>query len=102
MKEPLIRTLIKEALKEHSFISEVIGGFFLIPYIYFSSIDSLFKIIILTTFFLNSSLASLSDSRDSRIASEPTLAAAPNAVPNTDDNSAITLLLLVVVLVVLL
>ncbi len=59
---------IKEALKEHSFISEIIGGFFLIPYIYFSNIDHLFKIIILTIYFLllafellNTAIEKLSD-----------------------------------------
>tara|TARA_B100000965_G_scaffold301499_1_gene260066 strand:- start:66 stop:404 length:339 start_codon:yes stop_codon:yes gene_type:complete len=59
---------IKEALKEHSFIYELVGGLFLIPYIYFSDIDNLFKIIILSIYFLllsfellNTAIEKLSD-----------------------------------------
>ena len=43
---------LKEAFKEHSFISEIIGGIILIPYLIFSEMDYLFKLIILTVYFL--------------------------------------------------
>tara|TARA_B100001250_G_scaffold239638_1_gene205929 strand:- start:83 stop:418 length:336 start_codon:yes stop_codon:yes gene_type:complete len=59
---------IKEALKEHSFISELVGGIILIPYIFFSNIDNSFKIIILSIYFLllsfellNTAIEKLSD-----------------------------------------
>jgi len=43
---------LKIAFTEHSFISEVILGFFLIPYIIFVELNLLFKLVIILTYFL--------------------------------------------------
>ena len=43
---------LKIAFTEHSFISEVILGFFLIPYIIFVELNLLFKLVITLTYFL--------------------------------------------------
>tara|TARA_Y100000816_G_C25837317_1_gene437675 strand:- start:264 stop:599 length:336 start_codon:yes stop_codon:yes gene_type:complete len=43
---------IKEALKEHSFIAEILGGFFLIPYLLIINIDISIKLIIVLNYFL--------------------------------------------------
>ena len=58
----------KEALKEHSFICEIIGGFFLIPFLIIVDTDHLIKILIIIVYFLllafellNTSIEKLSD-----------------------------------------
>ena len=58
----------KEGLKEHSFILEILGGLFLIPYLVVSSMDNLFKLIIVLVYFmllalelLNTAIEKLSD-----------------------------------------
>ena len=43
---------LKEAFKEHSFIAEIIGGFFLIPYLLIINLDNTFKTIIIFNYFL--------------------------------------------------
>ncbi len=59
---------IKEALKEHSFIIELIGGLFLIPFLILIETDYLIKILIIVIYFLllafelvNTSIEKLSD-----------------------------------------
>ena len=59
---------IKIALKENSFVLELIGGIFLLPYLFFLDVSLLFKILILTVYFLllafeilNTSVEKLSD-----------------------------------------
>ncbi len=59
---------LKIALKEHSFIVEIIGGFFLIPYLIISDLENFFKLIIIVVYFLllafellNTSIEKLSD-----------------------------------------
>ena len=59
---------LKAAFKEHSFISEIIGGFILIPYLIFSEMGYIFKLIILTVYLLllafeimNTAIKKLSD-----------------------------------------
>ena len=59
---------IKIALKENSFVLELIGGIFLLPYLFFLDVSLLFKILILTVYFLllafeilNTSIEKLSD-----------------------------------------
>ena len=58
----------KEALKEHSFICEIIGGFFLIPFLIIVDAHHLIKILIIVVYFLllafellNTSIEKLSD-----------------------------------------
>tara|TARA_B100000902_G_C27058709_1_gene787953 strand:+ start:133 stop:465 length:333 start_codon:yes stop_codon:yes gene_type:complete len=43
---------LKFAINEHSFIAELFGGIFLIPYLFFSEINFLFKLLILIVYFL--------------------------------------------------
>tara|TARA_B100002052_G_scaffold294902_1_gene320453 strand:+ start:75 stop:407 length:333 start_codon:yes stop_codon:yes gene_type:complete len=43
---------LKFAINEHSFIAELVGGIFLIPYLFFSEINFLFKLLILIVYFL--------------------------------------------------
>jgi len=59
---------LKIALKEHSFIVEIIGGFVLIPYLIILDLENDFKIIIIVIYFLllafellNTSIEKLSD-----------------------------------------
>jgi len=59
---------IKIVFKEHSFKIELLGGLFLIPYLIFISLESDFKLIIISTYFLllafeliNTSIEKLSD-----------------------------------------
>ena len=59
---------LKATLKEHSFIIEVIGGFILIPYLIIVELDIVFKLIIITIYFLllafeliNTAIEKLSD-----------------------------------------
>ena len=59
---------IKETSKEHSFILELIGGLFLIPFLIFIETDYLIKILIIVIYFLllafeliNTSIEKLSD-----------------------------------------
>ena len=59
---------IKETLKEDSFILELIGGLFLIPFLIFIETDYLIKILIIVIYFLllafeliNTSIEKLSD-----------------------------------------
>ncbi len=58
----------KIALKEHSFILEIFGGFFLIPYLIISDLENVFKLVIIVVYFfllafelLNTSIEKLSD-----------------------------------------
>ena len=43
---------LKLALKEHSFVAEVLGGIIFIPYVLFSDLTLLFKLILMTVYFL--------------------------------------------------
>ena len=43
---------LKIALKENSFILELIGGIFLLPYLFFLNASLLLKMLILTVYFL--------------------------------------------------
>ena len=43
---------IKIALKENSFVLELIGGIFIIPYVIFLETSSLTKLLIITVYFL--------------------------------------------------
>ena len=59
---------IKEALNEHSFFLELIGGLFLIPFLIFIDTNFLIKILIIVIYFLllafeliNTSIEKLSD-----------------------------------------
>ena len=59
---------IKMALKENSFVLELIGGIFLLPYLFFLDVSLLLKMLILTVYFLllafeilNTSVEKLSD-----------------------------------------
>ena len=59
---------LKIVLKENSFILELIGGIFLLPYLFFSVKPISIKLLILTTYFLllafeifNTSIEKLSD-----------------------------------------
>ena len=59
---------LKISFKEHSFVAEIIGGLILIPYIIITNLDNLFKLIIISTYFLllafellNTSIEKLSD-----------------------------------------
>ena len=59
---------IKIALKENSFVLELIGGIFLLPYLFFLDVSLLLKMLILTVYFLllafeilNTSVEKLSD-----------------------------------------
>ena len=59
---------LKFALKEHSFLAEIFGGFILIPYILIIDLQNIFKIIIFSVYFLllafeliNTSIEKLSD-----------------------------------------
>jgi diacylglycerol kinase (ATP) len=40
------------ALKEHSFVAEVLGGIIFIPYVLFSDLALIFKLILITVYFL--------------------------------------------------
>ena len=42
---------LKFVLKEHSFIAEVLGGIILIPYILYSDLNLIFKLIIIVVYF---------------------------------------------------
>ncbi len=59
---------LKEALKEHSFVAEILAGLIIIPYIIFIDLDNIFKIIIISNYFIllafeliNTSIEKLSD-----------------------------------------
>ena len=59
---------LKTAFKEHSFIAEILGGLILIPYLIIINLDNVFKLIIISTYFLllafelvNTSIEKLSD-----------------------------------------
>ena len=59
---------IKIALKENSFVLELIGGIFLLPYLFFLDVSLLLKMLILAVYFLllafeilNTSIEKLSD-----------------------------------------
>ena len=59
---------LKIALKEHSFILEIIGGFVLIPYLIITDLENVFKLIIIVVYFLllafellNTAIEKLSD-----------------------------------------
>ena len=59
---------LKIAFKEHSFIAEILGGLILIPYLIIINLDNVFKLIIISTYFLllafelvNTSIEKLSD-----------------------------------------
>ena len=59
---------LKTAFKEHSFITEILGGLILIPYLIIINLDNVFKLIIISTYFLllafelvNTSIEKLSD-----------------------------------------
>lgn len=59
---------LKVALKEHSFIAEILGGLILVPYLIFIDIENKFKLIIISTYFVllafelvNTSIEKLSD-----------------------------------------
>ena len=43
---------LKIAMKEHSFLAEILGGFILMPYLLIISLDNVFKLIIILTYFL--------------------------------------------------
>jgi len=43
---------LKLALKEHSFVAEVLGGIIFIPYVLFSDLALIFKLILITVYFL--------------------------------------------------
>ena len=59
---------LKVVFKEHSFIAEIIGGLILIPYLIIIDLDNVFKLIIISVYFLllafetvNTSIERLSD-----------------------------------------
>jgi len=59
---------LKTVFKEHSFIAEILGGLILIPYLIIINLDNVFKLIIISTYFLllafeivNTSIEKLSD-----------------------------------------
>ena len=59
---------LKIALKEHSFIVEIIGGFVLISYLIIADLENIFKVIIIVVYFLllafellNTAIEKLSD-----------------------------------------
>ena len=59
---------LKITLKQHSFIIEVVGGLILIPYLIIAELDNVFKLIIITIYFLllafeliNTAIEKLSD-----------------------------------------
>ena len=59
---------LKIALKQHSFIIEVVGGLILIPYLIIAELDNIIKLIIITIYFLllafeliNTAIEKLSD-----------------------------------------
>ena len=59
---------LKITLKQHSFIIEIVGGLILIPYLIIIELDNVFKLIIITIYFLllafellNTSIEKLSD-----------------------------------------
>ena len=43
---------LKLALKEHSFVAEILGGIIFIPYVLFSDLTLQFKLILMTVYFL--------------------------------------------------
>ena len=43
---------LKLALKEHSFVAEVLGGIIFIPYVLFSDLALIFKLKLITVYFL--------------------------------------------------
>ena len=43
---------LKVAFHEHSFIAEIVGGIFLIPYVLLSDLSILFKLLIIIVYFL--------------------------------------------------
>jgi|TARA_B100001964_G_C14157568_1_gene565057 diacylglycerol kinase (ATP) len=59
---------LKITLKQHSFIIEIVGGLILIPYLIIIELDNVFKLIIITIYFLllafeliNTAIEKLSD-----------------------------------------
>ena len=59
---------LKVSLKENSFVLEIIGGFILIPYLIVSDLNNIFKLIIVSIYFLllafeliNTAIEKLSD-----------------------------------------
>ena len=59
---------LKIALKEHSFIIEIIGGLILIPYLVITDLNNIFKLIVIVIYFLllafellNTAIEKLSD-----------------------------------------
>ena len=59
---------LKITLKQHSFIIEIVGGLILIPYLIIAELDNVFKLIIITIYFLllafeliNTAIEKLSD-----------------------------------------
>jgi len=43
---------LKKAFKEHSFVSEIVGGLVLIPYVLISDLTNTFKSLIIVVYFL--------------------------------------------------
>ena len=43
---------LKQSLKQHSFIAEIVGGFILIPYLIIADLNNIFKLIIIIIYFL--------------------------------------------------
>jgi len=68
---------LKVALKEHSFIVEILGGLILIPFLIFSNLKIEYKLIIISIYFLllafeilNTSIEKLSDKISKEIDSD--------------------------------
>ena len=43
---------LKQSLKHHSFIAEIVGGLILIPYLIIADLNNIFKLIIIIIYFL--------------------------------------------------
>ena len=93
---------LKIAFKQHSFISEIIGGFILIPYLVIADLDNVFKLIIIATYFLllafellNTAIEMLSDKITREFDSDI------KKIKDTSSASVFIILILLIILLIL-
>lgn len=91
---------LKVAFKEHSFISEILGGLILIPYLIFSNLKNEYKLIIISIYFLllafeilNTSIEKLSDKISKEIDSD---------IKKIKDLSSASVFIILILLIILL
>ncbi|MDB2617190.1 diacylglycerol kinase [Candidatus Pelagibacter bacterium] len=92
----------KVAFKENSFFLEIVGGIFLLPYLFFLDKPHLIKLLILTIYFLllafeifNTSIEKLSDKITKEI--DPDI----KKIKDLSSASVFTVLLILIILIVL-